>query len=59
MAQDNQMSMEACWTLECMDHAAAVMFHLGNALFSNEKIRITVERDPEKGRCIMKREILS
>lgn len=57
--QVNQMSGDAFWTVECMDHAAAVMFHLGNALFSNKKIRVTIERDPETGKCTMKREILS
>jgi hypothetical protein len=43
--------------LECMDYAVAIMFHLGNALFvSDDKIRVTIERDPEAGKFTIKRE---
>lgn len=54
-----QIPVEATFEVECLDHAAAVMLHLGNMLVSNEKIRVTIERDPEIGRCTMMREILS
>lgn len=56
---DGQISIEGSGTLECMDHAAAVMLHLGNLLSSSdEKIRVTIERDPEAGRFAVKREII-
>lgn len=43
--------------LECMDYAAAIMFELGNYLMtSDKKVRVTIERDPEKGRFCVKRE---
>lgn len=48
----------ASFDLECLDHAAALMLHLGDMLSSNEKIRVTIERNPETGICTMKREIL-
>jgi hypothetical protein len=52
--------MEASGTLDCLDHAAAVMLHLGDLLSTNcKKIRVTIERDPEIGRFSMKREIIS
>ncbi len=52
--------MEANGTLECMDYAAAVMFCLGDFLFvSDEKIRVTIERDPETRRFTIKRKVLS
>lgn len=54
-----QIPVEATFEVECLDHAAAVMLHLGDMLVSNEKIRVTIERDPETGRCTMMREILS
>lgn len=47
-------------TLDCLDHAAAVMLHLGAMLSAGgEKLRITIERDPEAGRFTVKREVLS
>lgn len=47
-------------TLDCLDHAAAVMLHLGAMLSAgDEKLRITIERDPEAGRFTVKREVLS
>lgn len=54
-----QIPDEATFEVECLDHAAAVMLHLGDMLVSNEKIRVMIERDPETGRCTMMREILS
>ena len=60
MRKDERMDTEGFGTLECMDHAAAVMLHLGNMLAaSNEKIRVTIERDPETGRFSVKRETIS
>lgn len=41
---------------ECMDHAAAVMLHLGNMLLCGKKFRVTIECDPETGRFSVKRE---
>lgn len=57
--KEGQPAMEAFMTTDCVDHAAAVMGFLGSFLFSNEKIRVTIERNPETGKCIMKREILA
>ena len=57
--ENGQKPIEASGKLECLNHAAAVMLHLGNMLMSNEKIRITIERDPEAGVFTMKREVLS
>jgi len=46
--------------LECMDYAAMIMFNLGNALFaSDDKIRVTIERDPEAGKFTIKRETIT
>ena len=56
---DAHRSIEGSGTLECMDHAAAVMLHLGNLLSpSDKKIRVTIERDPGTGQFTMKREFL-
>lgn len=57
--QNDQKSIEASAKLECLDHAAAVMLHLGDMLTSNEKIRVTIERDPETERFTMKREVIT
>lgn len=56
--ENGRMPIETSFKLECMDHAAAMMLHLGDMLVSNEKIRVTIERDPETGYCSMKRETL-
>lgn len=53
-----ETTIEASFDLECLDHAAALMLHLGDMLSSNEEIRVTIERNPETGICTMKREIL-
>ena len=50
-------NIEGTGTLECLDHAAVVMFHLGSMLMaSDKKIRVTIECDPETGRFEIKRE---
>lgn len=52
--------IDASGTLDCMDKAAAMILHLGNLLSaSDEKVRVTIERDPEAGRFTIKREIFS
>jgi hypothetical protein len=46
--------------LGCMDYAAAIMFHLGNVLLpDDEKVRVTIERDPETERFTIKREVIT
>lgn len=51
---------EAAGTLDCLDHAAAVMLHLGSLLMAcDQKIRVTIERDPETGRFEVEREVIS
>lgn len=57
--KDKQMNTEGSGTLECMDHAAAVMLYLGSQLAaSDEKVRVTIERDPETKRFVVKREVV-
>lgn len=57
---EQPITQTASGTLESLDHAAAVMFHLGNMLMaSDEKIRVTIERDPETGRFEVEREVIS
>ncbi len=46
--------------LGCMDYAVAIMFHLGNVLLpDDEKVRVTIERDPEAGKFTIKRETIT
>lgn len=59
MEVSGQVPVEASFDLNCLDHAAAMMLHLGDFLSSNKKIRVTIERNPETGLCSMKREVLS
>lgn len=58
-AIDEQIPVETSFNLDCLDHAAAVMLHLGDFLCSEKKIRVTIERNPETSRCVMKREVIS
>lgn len=56
---ERQTLVEGTGTMECMNHAANVMLHLGNLLLlGQEKFRVTIERDPETGRFTIKREVL-
>lgn len=50
---------EAFGNADCLAHAGAVMFHLGNLLFTDKKFRVTIECDPETGRFQICREFLS
>lgn len=59
MEQGKWTHPESTGELDCMDKAAAVMFHLGNMLMaSDKKIRVTIERNPETGIFEIKREEL-
>ena len=59
MDMDRQVPVEASFTPDCLDHAAALMLLLGDYLLTDKKIRVTIERNPETGRCTIKREVLS
>lgn len=57
--EERQIPLMASGKPECLDHAAAVMFHLGNMLMaSGEKIRVTIERDQVTGWFEIKREVI-
>lgn len=58
--QDDWTTIEGGGELVCMYNAATVMFHLGSYLMTgDEKIRVTIECDPEAGRFTVKREVLN
>lgn len=59
MEQGNRVAIQGRGSMECMNHAAAMMLHLGNLLSaSDEKIRVTIECDPETGKFTVKREVI-
>lgn len=52
-------SEKAFGNADCLAHAGAVMFHLGNLLLADKKFRVTIECDPETGQFELFRELLS
>jgi len=50
--------MRGVGSLIGLDYAAAVMLHLGDMLMaSDERIRVTIERNPETEKFTVKREV--